>query len=130
MRSMDRAPCPFCSPEKNEIVFGNMLWYARWNAFPATRGHLLIIPFRHVTGYFETSSEEKAALSEMLEKGKKILDSTFSPSGYNIVINYGAAADQAVMHCHIHLIPRYTDDIDNLAGGIRGFIMDRNERVV
>jgi len=73
MRSMDRAPCPFCSPEKNEIVFGNMVWYARWNAFPATRGHLLIIPFRHVTGYFETSSEEKAALSEMLEKGKKFL---------------------------------------------------------
>jgi len=125
----DREPCPFCSPEKDEVVFCTALWYARWDAFPASRGHLLVIPFRHVAGYFETSPEEKAALSEMLTEGKRILDHRFSPSGYNIVINCGSAADQAVMHCHVHLIPRYAGDPDHPPGGIRGFVMDRCERV-
>jgi diadenosine tetraphosphate (Ap4A) HIT family hydrolase len=120
---MDFSPCPFCSPDKEEIVFENALWYARWDAFPATRGHLLIIPFRHATGFFDTTAEEKVSLTEMLDRCKTILDEKFSASGYNIVINIGEAADQRVMHCHVHMIPRYSGDADDLAGGIRGFVL-------
>jgi diadenosine tetraphosphate (Ap4A) HIT family hydrolase len=68
---MDFLSCPFCSPDKKDIVFENALWYARWNAFPATRGHLLVIPFRHVTGYFDTPPKEQASLPEMLTGCKK-----------------------------------------------------------
>ncbi|MEN6395536.1 MAG: HIT family protein [Methanoregula sp.] len=127
---MDAVPCPFCSPKNDDIVFCNRLWYARWDAFPASRGHLLVIPFHHVASYFETLPEEKALLPEMLEACRKILDDRFLPSGYNIVINCGSAADQQVMHCHVHLIPRYAGDADNPPGGIRGFVMDACERVM
>jgi len=120
---MNSHPCPFCSPAKNDIVYSNALWYARWDAFPATRGHLLVIPFRHCTGYFDTTAEEQAALPEMLFACRKILDTQFSPAGYNIVINIGEAADQRVMHCHVHIIPRYPDPADNPPGGIRGIIL-------
>jgi diadenosine tetraphosphate (Ap4A) HIT family hydrolase len=99
-------PCPFCSPAKNDIVFENALWYARGDAFPATRGHLLGIPYRHLTGYFDATAEEQATLPEMRIECKKILNTKFSPAGYNIVINIGEAADQKVMHCHVHIIPR------------------------
>lgn len=115
--------CPFCDPDKNDIVFKNTLWYARWDAFPATRGHMLVIPFRHVAGYFNTTAEEKASLPEMLEGCKKILDAKFTPAGYNIVINIGEAAEQKVMHCHVHIIPRYSENTHNPPGGIRGIIL-------
>ncbi|MDD1674878.1 MAG: HIT family protein [Methanomicrobiales archaeon] len=111
-------------------MFHNALWYARFNAFPATRGHLLVIPFRHAVGYFDTTAEEKASLPEMLIECKKILDVKFSPAGYNIVINTGEAADQKVMHCHVHLIPRYQGDADNPPGGIRGIVLGGPERVI
>lgn len=127
---MDPEPCPFCSPAKNDIVVENSHWYARWDAFPAIRGHLLIIPFRHCPGFFETTAEEQACLPQMLSAGREILDKSYSLSGYNIVINTGAAADQRVMHCHVHLIPRYTDREQDLPGGIRGFVIDRPEIVL
>jgi diadenosine tetraphosphate (Ap4A) HIT family hydrolase len=127
---MNLIPCPFCSPKKSDIIFENTLWYARWDAFPATRGHLLVIPFRHLTGYFDTTPEEQACLPEMLFECKKILDTKFSPAGYNIVINIGEAADQRVMHCHIHIIPRYSTDAENPPGGIRGIVLERPERVI
>jgi len=123
-------PCPFCSPKEEDRVLQNRLWYARWDAFPATRGHLLVIPFRHCTGIFDTTPEEQAALPELLFSGKALLDTQFAPAGYNIVINTGAAADQRVMHCHVHLIPRYTGERENLPGGIRGFVIERPERVL
>jgi diadenosine tetraphosphate (Ap4A) HIT family hydrolase len=127
---MDNVLCPFCSPDKKDIVFENALWYARWNAFPATRGHLLVIPFRHLAGYFDTTTEEQVSLPEMLFGCKKILDTKFGPAGYNIVINIGEAADQKVMHCHVHIIPRYSGDTDNPSGGIQGIVLGEKEHVV
>lgn len=127
---MESASCPFCHPETKDIIVKNSFWYARWDAFPATRGHLLIIPFRHCAEYFDTTEEEQTSLPEMLFACKKILDETFSSAGYNIVINVGEAADQRVMHCHVHMIPRYTTDADDLPGGIQGFVIGRHERVI
>jgi diadenosine tetraphosphate (Ap4A) HIT family hydrolase len=67
--------------------------------------------------------DELAALPEMLIACKKIIDAKYSPAGYNIVINVGEAADQKVMHCHVHLIPRYEKMSDNPPGGIREIVM-------
>ena len=92
--------------------------------------HLLVIPFRHAVGYFDTTAEEKASLPEMLIECKKILDTKFSPAGYNIVINIGEAADQKVMHCHVHMIPRYSGDTDTPPGGIRGIVLGEPEHVI
>jgi diadenosine tetraphosphate (Ap4A) HIT family hydrolase len=126
---MTNPTCPFCFPENNDIVRENAFWYARWDAFPATRGHMLVIPFRHCTGYFDTTAEEQQSLPEMLIACKKILDAQFSPAGYNIVINVGEAADQRVMHCHVHIIPRYTCPADNPPGGIKGIIFRGSDSV-
>jgi len=126
----DAQTCPFCSPGPGDIICKNNLWYARWDAFPATKGHLLIVPFRHCAGYFDTTTDEQLALPEMLFLCREFLDEKFSPAGYNIVINTGAAADQRVMHCHVHLIPRYAQRGSNPLGGIRGIIMEQPERVI
>ena len=43
--------CPFCNPLAEDIVARNDLCYVRWDMFPVSKGHLLIIPFRACTGF-------------------------------------------------------------------------------
>lgn len=53
---------------------------------------------------------------------KRIVDVKYHPDGYNIGINVGAAAGQSIFHVHMHLIPRYSGDVPNPRGGVRGVI--------
>ena len=112
--------CPFC--DARQAVLENELAYARYDGFPVNDGHLLLVPRRHVSDYFDTTEAEKQALQELLERGKSLLDGEKSPDGYNFGVNCGQAAGQTVMHVHVHLIPRYDGDMDDPRGGIRGVI--------
>jgi len=88
-------------------------------------GHLLLIPFRHVAGFFEATDEEQAALLALVREAKRLLDDRFHPDGYNIGVNVGTAAGQSVMHLHVHVIPRYAGDMEEPRGGVRGVIPER-----
>ncbi|MEF8846853.1 MAG: HIT family protein [Candidatus Paceibacterota bacterium] len=44
------------------------------------------------------------------------------PDGYNIGINEGQAAGRTIDHLHIHIIPRYSGDVNNPVGGVRNII--------
>jgi diadenosine tetraphosphate (Ap4A) HIT family hydrolase len=50
-----------------------------------------------------------------------------SPDGYNIRINDGIPAGQTVMHLHIHAIPRYSGDMADPKGGVRGVIPEKQK---
>ncbi|HQR52254.1 MAG TPA: HIT family protein [Burkholderiales bacterium] len=115
--------CPFCNDDG--AVLRNPLAYARFDRYPVTPGHLLILPLRHIASWFDAADEEKAALLDLLEEGKRLLDTEHAPAGYNIGINVGEVAGQTVMHLHVHLIPRYHGDVANPRGGVRGVIPAR-----
>lgn len=115
--------CMFCNQE--EIILENELAWTRYDRYPVSPGHMLIITKRHVADFFNTTIEERRALNDLLEEAKKMLDREYSPDGYNIGVNCGTAAGQTIMHLHIHLIPRYQGDIDNPRGGVRGVIPDK-----
>ncbi|MGH7173456.1 MAG: ATP-binding protein [Gemmataceae bacterium] len=92
------------------------------DAFPVSPGHTLVILRRHVASFFEAKSEEIAAVYELLQRAKNRLDRTLIPAGYNVGVNVGQAAGQTVMHLHIHLIPRYSGDVEQPFGGVRNVI--------
>ncbi|HBQ25470.1 MAG TPA: HIT family protein [Syntrophomonas sp.] len=115
--------CIFCNQE--ELILENELAWARYDKYPVSPGHILIITKRHVADFFDTTIKERRALNDLLEEAKKKLDQEYSPDGYNIGVNCNTAAGQTVMHLHIHLIPRYQGDIDNPRGGVRGVIPDK-----
>jgi len=117
--------CPFC--DASQAVLENELAYARYDGFPVNDGHLLIVPRRHVSDYFDTTEAEKQALQELLERGKFLLDGEKSPDGYNLGVNCGQAAGETIMHTHIHLIPRYRGDMDDPRGGVRGVIPEKQK---
>jgi len=116
--------CPFCIEEKNSrIIMEGDYAYAMLDKYPVTEGHALIIPKRHFADYFSITAEENQAVFDLiLSRKKALLDNDPSITGFNIGVNSGQAAGQTILHCHIHLIPRRTGDLDDPRGGVRGVI--------
>jgi diadenosine tetraphosphate (Ap4A) HIT family hydrolase len=112
-------PCPFCSLPPERVLESNALAFVIRDGYPVSPGHTLIIPRRHVGSFFEISEEERAAMLALLDGQKRALDAEYSPAGYNVGINDGAAAGQTVPHLHIHLIPRFAGDLPDPRGGVR-----------
>jgi len=106
-------------------VTKNELCYARYDIYPVTAGHLLVIPFRHTPDYFSLTADERHAIADLIAECKTIIEKTHYPAGYNIGFNVGEAAGQTVMHCHCHVIPRYAGDVPDARGGIRGVVPGR-----
>ena len=117
--------CPFCKPIASNVVLQNSFCYARYDGFPVSPGHLLIVPFRHEASFFGLRPEEREAGMELVLRGKELLEVQRRPDGFNIGINIGQAAGQTIWHAHVHLIPRYRGDIDNPRGGVRGVIPEK-----
>src|SRR5207253_576547 len=91
--------CVFCNLK--DIVLENDLAIAFYDKYPVNKGHLLIIPKRHVDQYFDLTDHERNAIDRLLFTGKKLLDEQYQPDGYNIGINCGEAAGQTIFHVHV-----------------------------
>lgn len=112
--------CVFCDYIKDKkFLAENELAIAVYDNYPVNKGHVLIIPKRHFANFFDSTEEEIRAFYNLIKKIKVLLDKDHNPDGYNIGININEAAGQTIFHLHIHLIPRYTGDIDNPRGGVR-----------
>ena len=113
-------PCLFCTPRG--VTRRNELAYCARDSFPVSRGHSLIIPFRHCADFFDLSPEEMAACMELLLATREDLEEELRPDGYNVGVNVGRAGGQSVLHVHVHLIPRYAGDHPSPQGGVRQII--------
>ena len=113
-------PCLFCTARG--VTRKNDLAYCARDSFPLSPGHSLVIPFRHVSDFFELSDDEMAACLELVRGARKDIDAELGPDGYNVGVNVGRAGGQSVMHVHIHLIPRYAGDHPRPQGGVRQII--------
>ena len=112
--------CLFCAVPQERIITTNERAYAIRDGFPVTPLHTLIIPKRHAVDYFELTKEELLACDELIKKVQQdIKAEDASVDGFNIGMNVGLSAGQTVFHCHIHLIPRRTGDVENPRGGVR-----------
>src|SRR6185503_10946131 len=117
--------CPFCHIASDRIFLLTPEVVGFWDAFPVSPGHALIVPTRHVATWFEATREERAALAEATELARQEILRRHEPQGFNIGINAGEAAGQTVFHLHVHVIPRYTGDVPDPRGGVRGVIPSR-----
>lgn len=115
--------CRFCltRPSRRIMIKGEY-GFAAWDRHPASEGHFLVIPYRHFASYFDINDQEREELWRLVEQGRDMCEEKYQPDGYNIGINVGAAAGQSIHHLHIHVIPRYTGDVENPKGGVRGVI--------
>lgn len=114
--------CPFCDLNHRTIIAENKEAIAFYDGFPVSPGHILVIPRRHCSDFFQLSPSEQKACLELLNECQMQLISERKPDGFNIGINVGTAAGQTIFHAHLHLIPRYAGDVENPRGGVRGVI--------
>ena len=76
---------------------------------PLSVGHTLIVPKEPAVTLEQLSDESAAAIGRVLPRlCRAVLAATGAPA-YNVLQNNGAAAHQAVMHVHFHIIPKYAD---------------------
>ncbi len=112
--------CLFCEMPKDRMVGETELAYSIRDAFPVTPLHTLVIPKRHVRGYFELGRSELNTCHRLVEQEKRSIEQAdASVEGFNVGINDGKVAGQTIFHCHIHLIPRRKGDTVDPTGGVR-----------
>ena len=114
--------CPFCRPASDRLFHLGQSVLGIWDLFPVSRGHALLVPKRHVASWFEATLDEQQELLEAIQLAKAEIERDHQPDGFNVGINIGSAAGQTVPHLHVHVIPRYSGDMDDPRGGVRGVI--------
>lgn len=112
---MTHTGCPFCAIVKGErsdakVVFRDSLVTAFFPLNPATRGHTLVIPNRHVADFTDLTENESERLGAAVRRAAKGVRAAVSPEGMNIIQSTGEAATQTVPHVHFHVVPRWHDD--------------------
>ena len=80
------------------------------DAFPATRGHALVITRQHREDVLEMTDEELAETNIMLRKLAAAIQKVTGCPAFNLLNNKGRLAGQVVFHAHFHVLPRYEDD--------------------
>lgn len=120
---MEKTHCIFCKKSTLNLVDENEHCFVIEDKYPVTPGHSLVIPRRHVSSYFDLSENEILALNTQLKRIKnQLAQKDPSINGFNLGVNIGSDAGQTVLHCHLHLIPRRSGDVDDPVGGVRNTI--------
>ena len=111
----DRDPdCLFCKIVAGEIPGTIVAEDERTVAFmdinPATRGHALVVPRRHVKDLGEVGADDLAAVAGAAQRLATQAREALGADGVNLMNSWGPAAWQTVFHFHLHVIPRYEGD--------------------
>lgn len=115
----------FFNIDKSQYIHENYLFFAVYDSYPVSNGHVLIISKKLYEDYFELPIEHRVMLLHTIDAVKEILDNKFNPDGYNIGANCGKSSGQTIPHFHYHIIPRYNGDMEDPRGGIRHCIPSR-----
>lgn len=118
--------CHFDDTSVNDVLFTGNEIYVRWDNFPAAKGHVEVVPKRHVESYFSLTASEHAEVYTLIKRAWRRIQDQFQPDGYTIGVNEGQAAGRTIDHLHIHLIPRYEGDVADPRGGIRHVLPGTN----
>jgi diadenosine tetraphosphate (Ap4A) HIT family hydrolase len=89
--------------------------------YPITKGHLLVIPKRHLLHLSQYNTQEWNDLYHAINEAKQMC--SFA-TDFNIGINDGIRAGQTIEHLHWHIIPR-TENDGGKPCGVRNVFSDK-----
>ncbi len=109
--------CIFCDNPKADqdrellILHRGKLCFIMLNLYPYNNGHMMVMPYRHISRLDEMTPEENADMMMLTQKCAAVLDEKFRPNGFNIGMNIGQAAGAGIDdHLHMHIVPRWSGD--------------------
>ena len=81
------------------------------NLYPYNNGHLMVIPYQHTGHLIALPGTTAAEMMVLAQQAEHVLETAYSPEGYNLGINQGAAAGAGIAeHLHLHIVPRWGGD--------------------
>jgi histidine triad (HIT) family protein len=114
MKRPAREDCPFCRMGRHELdhvpVLEDKDILALMDLYPATPGHVLVLPKQHIETLYEMPADIGAHIMTAAIQIGKALREILSPDGLNLIQSNEVAAGQTVSHFHLHIVPRYKGD--------------------
>ena len=109
--------CVFCEAlsmtdgPDNLILYRGQESFVILNRYPYTSGHLMVVPYKHVSSLEGLEAETRAELMELAAGIMTVLGKEYNAQGFNMGINVGEAAGAGIVeHVHLHVVPRWTGD--------------------
>ena len=106
--------CIFCKIVKGEIPCTKIYEDDQVLAFadinPLTVGHTLIVPKNHAENIWEISGDDLKAVHLASIKVANAIKEALNPVGVAFLQLNGRGVNQVVMHYHLHLIPRGSEE--------------------
>ena len=99
------------SDDKRLIITRAKFCYVIMNLYPYNSGHVMVVPYRHISSINDLTDEESLELMSLIKKTILSLQNTSHPEGFNVGSNIGRAAGAGIdQHIHFHVVPRWTGD--------------------
>ena len=105
--------CIFCKIVKGELpsktIYEDELIKIIMNINPTTNGHLLVLPKEHMVNIMDTTDEVIMHSIKVIRELYPTLKEKLNCKG--LTISQNNELGQEIKHFHIHLTPRYDNDL-------------------
>ncbi len=106
--------CIFCRIAKKEVqsyvVYESDNFLAFLDIHPHAPGHTLIIPKDHYENFKEFQEELGNEFVKVVKESLLLISKALKTKDFTLGINEGPLAGQAVLHLHLHILPRFKND--------------------
>ncbi len=116
--------CPFCGFDRVDdeaylesrlVVARGETCFAILNLYPYNPGHLMVVPYRHVSAYVDLTDAETQELARTTQTAIRVMTDVLRPQGFNLGMNQGEVAGAGIAaHLHQHVVPRWQGDANFL----------------
>lgn len=127
--------CELCFPNLNPnqvVIYENnscrlLMLKSNMKKGNVLEGAGIIVTKAHRKSPFDFNEEEWIDIKKILDRAKEYIDKNHQPDGYNIGWNVNRTGGQHLEHAHLHIIPRYSNEL--LAEkGIRSHLKSENNK--
>lgn len=99
------------SDDEHRIVTRGKSSYVIMNLYPYNSGHLMIVPYRHLSELQDLTDDEASEMMLLVRRMTIALQKTSHPHGFNVGCNIGRSAGAGIAdHIHFHVVPRWNGD--------------------
>jgi ATP adenylyltransferase len=112
--------CPFClvrtrTDADGLVVARGRTSFVLLNLYPYNSGHLMVVPYRHVSDVLDLTDDEAEEMTRMTRTAIAVLRRVMAPQGFNLGMNLGQVAGAGIAaHLHQHVVPRWAGDANFL----------------
>jgi diadenosine tetraphosphate (Ap4A) HIT family hydrolase len=135
----DKSVCPFCEISDDKkgsyddargVVYRSSDYFVVMNKFPYTPGHILIVPYGHISTLEELDDDIYLGMMKEPKIMAELLRIACHAGGINMGMNIGKAAGAGIEdHLHFHVMPRWIGDTNfaTTVADVRVFADDKEE---